>query len=180
MKKSPQLLLTCFFLLLISLTAHAEPIFAIGQNLVFETSSDGRSFDTRQPLSVRGGYRFSEADVYLEYSRFQASTGGQSMVISREHQETIIWGRKIFRPDWIVAPYLAMGGGVEWELVNLNFGSQSINENGFAQMMAAVALGARVLVWSNFDLQLEGRLSLAPDYNPNLLPALGVVAGFSF
>lgn len=160
--------------------AHAAPIFALGGNVVFETSTDGRSLEARQPLSVRGGYRFDLMDTYLEYSNFRVSSGSTMTYVWREHQEFILWGRKLLDNRWSVSPYAAFGAGFEYEHVTTNFGMQHTDDQSDPVAMAAAALGVRFVVWEGLDLQLEGRLGFAPDFSPNPLPGVGIVAGWSF
>lgn len=161
-------------------SVHASPIVALGANLVFESSTDGRRLETRHPFSIRGGYRFSWADAYLEYANFRESTGSQMTFISRQHHEIVLWGRKFLNSSWQTSPYAALGAGLEFDEVTTNFGSQHADDQSSPQAMAAAALGVRVVVWENLDLQFEGRLSVAPDYSPNPMPALGIVAGLTF
>jgi len=160
--------------------AQAGPIFALGANVVFETSTDGRSYEARQPVSVRGGYRFDLMDTYLEYSNFRVSSGSNMIFVWRERQEVLVWARKLLNSAWQVSPYIAIGAGFGFEHVATNFGMQHTDDQSDPTGMAAGALGARLVVWENLDLQIEGRLAFAPDFSPNPLPGFGFAAGLSF
>ena len=75
--------LLVILLLLVGASAKAEPFAALGMSLNFEQAPDGRTIETRQPLAVRGGYRFQPVDVYLDYQTFNATQGTPLVHVAR-------------------------------------------------------------------------------------------------
>jgi hypothetical protein len=172
-----------WFALLLLFTApaaFAEPIMAIGVNTVYETAADGRTIESKTPVSVRGGYRFEIADVFLEYTNFRSSSGTSMVYVSREHQELIAWARHILRPDWRFSPYAALGVGVQNDHIDTVLASQTSSDNGALQAMAAASAGVRARIYDQLDLQFEGRLAVSPEYAPNPLFGFGLAVGLSF
>jgi len=162
-------------------TSSATPIVGVGANVVYESSADGRQYVARQPISLRGGYRFSLADIYLEYTNFRVADSGTSMLyVAREHQEFLLWGRRIIRADWVVSPTAALGLGFEYDRVKTSFGAQSSEESGSPLAIMASALGARVQIVEYLDLQIEGRLSFGSGSQPEPLFGFGIAFGASF
>ena len=153
---------------------------AIGINTVYETAADGRTMETRQPVSVRGGYRFPVADVFLEYTNFRVSDGTTMVYVSREHQELILWARHLLRSDWAFTPYAGIGVGAQNDHVDTVLSKQTSNDNGALQSMATASVGLRALVLEKLELQFEGRLAVSPEYAPNPLFGFGVAVGLSF
>ncbi len=174
-------LLILFIGFCVSQRAVAAPIFALGTNVVYEVSADGRRYEARQPLSLRGGYRFELADTYLEYTNFRVAANGVSMLnVAREHQEFLFWGRKVFRSDWVISPSAALGVGFEHDRVSTNFGSERSEEQGSPTAIMATALGVRVQVVEHLDLQFEGRLGFGSEYQPSPLFGFGIAFGVIF
>lgn len=158
----------------------AEGIAALGTGMTFETSTDGRTIETRQPFSVRGGYRFPWVDTYLEFNTFHTSSGNPTVFITREHDEWLLWGTHAFRKDWPISPFVGAGLGIESERVTTSLGAESSRDGGDPQSMAAAVCGLRSTLWKTLDLALESRLSFASHFQPNPLFGLGVVAGYLF
>jgi hypothetical protein len=164
-----------------SLNAKADTLAAIGGGVSLEYANDGHTYEARTPFLVRGGYRFSQADAYLEYSTFQSSDDNTSLVsVTRQHQEWIAWGRHIFLPNWIVAPYLAAGAGMQYDIVETGFGGETSRDVGMANALFATAAGIRLALGSNFDLELETRIGFSSGYAPNPMLGGNLLLGVNF
>ena len=81
-------------ILIASHSANAGVLAGVGGNLTFEYGTNGRTYEVRQPFSLRGGYRFQLADFYLEYSSFATSQATSFLEVERMHYEFIAWARK--------------------------------------------------------------------------------------
>lgn len=158
----------------------AAPIMALGLNTVYETASDGRTTEQRQPLSVRGGYRFEFSDIYLEYTNFRASQGSSMVYVSRQHQEFILWVRRLFKLEWQFSPYVGAGIGAQNDHVETILGSQKSQDSGTFESMAAIAVGIKTLILRQIELQSEVRLAASEQYTPNPNFGFGVAIGLVF
>ncbi len=163
-----------------SLRSHAGPLASLGTQMSFEYDADGRNYEIRQPLSLRGGYRFRHLDLYLEFSRFTQSNQVSYLQIKREHTEWIGWARHIFRNKWIAQPYGALGFGIQYDTVTTNFANDSARDEGTPYSLASLAGGVRFLIAKRLNIDLEGRASVSETYAPNPLLGAGLYAGWSF
>ena len=169
-----------FLFLFFALPARAEVIAAAGVQLDFATAADGRSISTNEPFVLRAGCRFQYLDVYLEFENYTASDGGPGLYVSTQHQEWLTWARYMFTQKSRVAPYVAVGAGVEIQRVETDLGDQVSKESGAPVFETAAATGLRINVWSNLDVEFEGRLTSASDLAPNPMFGLGALVGWSF
>ena len=161
--------------------AKADTLAAIGGGVSLEYASDGRTYQARTPFLIRGGYSFKDFDTYLEYSTFQSSDDNASYVqVTRQHQEWIAWVRHIFFPRWIVAPYLAAGAGMQYDVVETGFNGDSSRDVGMSSALVATAAGIRTELGSNFDLQLETRMGFSSGYAPNPMFGANLLLGVHF
>ena len=168
-------------------SASADVMASIGSQFSFEKNTDGHNYDIQHPLSLRAGYEFHYVDVYLEYTHFTSSTADSIVDISREHTEWLVWARHQFRRFYFVVPYVALGGGVEYDLVRTNFGSESASDSGVALPEVAVATGLKFLLIKHLSLDLEGRAAFSmaasdsgAGNSPNPLLGAGLNLAFVF
>lgn len=147
------------FSLLNGTRAQAQAIASIGTQLAFEYGSNGRSFETRQPFALRGGYRFAQGDLYLEYGRFRTSQGSPMVQVERTHTDWLLWARRAFFTNWKFAPYAALGAGVQYEKIETTLGSERSSSTGTPQFLASAAGGFTSSVTEKLELQIESRLS---------------------
>lgn len=160
--------------------ASAQAILSVGQNLLFENGNNGRSIDTQQPLSVRGGYRFGIRDLYLEYSSFQSAQGTPSVQVVREHSEWLAWGRRVLAPKMKFAPYAAAGLGLQYDKIETTIPGESKRDQGEPHPVLALASGFLVAVREGLELQLEVKAASSSNYAPNPLMGLAFFVGYRF
>jgi hypothetical protein len=160
--------------------AHGGMFASIGTGYSLERAANGRDFEIRQPFAARAGYRFVEADLFLEYSRFKSHQGVPSVEVTREHSEVLLWVRRVLTERWCVLPFAAIGSGIQFEAVTTRFNTETRDDHGSPGAMAAVAAGAQVFMFGNLELVLEGRMSFSANFAPNPLPGAGVFVGWVF
>lgn len=158
----------------------ASGILALGVNSVFELAADGRTMEQRQPLSLRGGYRFSYADIFLEYTNFRVSQGTTAVYLSREHQEAVIWMKRYVNSEWLFSPSFAIGLGAQNDRVDTVLRAQTSTDVGAWQPMTAATVGLRAFILDQFTVELEARVSASSENKPNPLYGLGLLMGFCF
>jgi hypothetical protein len=174
------ILLSAIAILIGGFKVQAEPLAALGTSMTFETATDGHTIQTHTPFSVRGGYRFDFLDTFFEYSQFRASEGNRAVFVSREHEEWLLWGRHVFRSDWIISPFAAAGIGLEQETVETDFGPEVSKDTGEVDTLAALAFGVRGIVVRKLELGLEMRASFSATHQPNPILGFGATAGWIF
>lgn len=165
-----QLCLTCLVFLSFW-PAHAEFIGAVGTNLLFEYESNGRDIEAHQPLAVRAGWRMTLVDLYVEYSQFSQTQGNLSVSVERERQEWLAWVRRAIVPRWKIAPYAALGLGMNTETVTTQLNDELETERGRPEAVYMAAGGFLAKIRENLDLQIETRVGASARYKPN--PAIG-------
>lgn len=166
--------------LLVQKEVHAQVIGSLGQNLLFESGNNGRSIDTRQPLALRGGYRFDAGDLYLEYSKFRSAQGTPSVQVVREHGEWLMWARRIFSGEMKFAPYAAGGAGVQRDEVETTIPGETKKDRGEFRPVVAIAGGFHAVVRGGLELQLEAKTAASSSYAPNPLMGLAFFVGYQF
>jgi len=160
--------------------AEARALVALGTHLVFERGTDGRAFETRQPFSLRAGYRFEIGDAYLEYQSFSTSLGTSMVQVARTHRELIAWGRRVIVPSWKMAPYGALGAGVQYDTIETTLGAETSKADGRFEPLLSAAAGFSAAVHEKVELLLESRLTLSSGYSPNPVPGFGLILGWRF
>jgi hypothetical protein len=174
------LLFVSAFLLMAPCVGMGDVIVAGGTGLSFITNVDGHSVDTVETFSIRGGYRFPQVDLYLEFNGYTVSDGNSTLYVSREHQEWIMWSRHIFHPEWVVAPYVSAGAGFQYDTIQTNLNTDNSNEQGSAQALGVLGGGVRITIWQQLDLQIEARASYSADNVPDPTVGCGFLFGWSF
>ena len=179
--------LVLVLVMLFGWNASAEVMTSIGSQFSFEKNTDGHNYDIQHPLSLRAGYEFNDVDVYFEYTHFTSSTADAIVDISREHTEWLVWARHQFQRFYFVVPYVAFGGGFEYDLIKTNFGSESASDAGVAVSELAVASGLKFLLINHLSLDLEGRAAFSAaasgsggGNSPNPLLGAGLNLAFQF
>lgn len=160
--------------------AEARALVAFGTHLVFERGADGRAFETRQPFSLRAGYRFEIGDADLEYQSFSTSLGTPMVQVARTHRELIAWGRRVFVPSWRMAPYGALGVGVQYDTVETTMGMETSEAVGRFEPLFSAAAGFSAAVHEKVELLLESRFTFSSGYSPNPVPGFGLILGWRF
>jgi hypothetical protein len=160
--------------------AQAGVLTSIGTGYSFEKAGNGRDYEVRQFLAARAGYRFTEADLFLEYSRFRSNQGVQSVDVTRDHNEILLWGRRVLTEGWRLSPFASIGSGVQFDVVTTRFNGDTRRDHGSPRAMAALALGAQVMMFGKVELVLEGRMSFSANFAPNPLPGAGAFLGWTF
>lgn len=175
-------LITCGFGALMGLgsQARAHGFGSVGTELVYEYGSNGRTLETRQPFSLRGGYRVPVADVYVEYTRFSISQGSPLVQVRRTHHEALAWARRFFFQDWKLWPYLAVGVGAQFETIETTLGDETAKSTGSPQPVFGGVMGLSASVWRGLEVQLEGGLSVSSGFSPNPKPGFGFHVGWGF
>lgn len=158
--------------------AQAAPFVAFGSQMVFETSANGRTVEARKPFSVRGGYRFDDSDLYLEYTSYRLSEGESYVAVRLEHQEFLGWIRHVAEPSWPLSPYMAAGIGAGNDHVETVFGAEEVRDAGAPQVITAVAAGCLANLTRMVDLQLESRLAIHSGSSTS--PVLGLAASLGW
>lgn len=169
--------LGCFFA---SERAHAQVFTSIGTELLFEYAPNGRALEARQPFSVRGGYRFTAGDLYLDYSQFKASEGAAVVQVERTHHEWLVWGRRILFPEWRLKPFLAAGVGVQYENVDTTLNGETTKTSGDPRLLSSLATGLSAVVWEKLEVQVEAAISGSENFSPNPRASFGLHVGWVF
>lgn len=164
----------------LSSVALAGPFAGLGGNVTFEYASNGRTVEARQPFSLRGGYRFSKADVYLEYSSFSYDQGTPMLSVERTHREASLWARRLLVPEWKLTPFAAAGVGFQRDEATTSFGSEADRAVGDWLPTFGVAMGVDVTMFQYVNVTLEGRASTSSNYAPNPLMAVAFFIGCMF
>ena len=159
--------------------AVANVTASIGANVAYEYASEGRSAETRTPLSLRGGWRTGPHNFQLEYSQFKTSSGVEILSIERRHHEWTGWYRHELG-RWRLRPYVAGGLGIHYEVIETGFNGDSSRDVGNPVAHAAAAAGARFAFTRNLEILAEAKLAVSPSYAPNPMVGLGAHLGFVF
>jgi hypothetical protein len=174
------MLFALFILACGSFACAGEVVGAVGTNLNLQLASNGRTYQTTAPLSVRAGYRFSFADILAEYSYIHSSTGADVVSISQSNQEFLFWIRKGDPTAHKFIPFIAAGAGAHYQIVETRFNNQTDRIPGTLEAMAALAAGVELRIYRGLALTLEARATAAEGYAPNPLLGLGSYLNFEF
>lgn len=167
-------------LLLITSTAKAGEVMAsLGTNVNFQLSSNGRTYEAVAPLSVRGGYRFSFADLFLEFSESRRSSGAGTVSVANSNQEFLLWLRRSDPTAQVLRAFVGAGAGVHRSVIDTKVATLNSND-GSVEPMGALAAGVEFRFIRLVSLSIEGRATFARDYAPNPLFGLGGFLSFSF
>ena len=169
--KSALFIITSFCLFWQGSVAQAEVLASIGTSMVYELSASGRSYESKQPWAVRGGYRFSLADLYAEYSHVASSQGSGLVQVGKSRDEFLGWTRYVVK-GWSLRPFGAIGAGFVSQTVSTQFSDQGDNIKGEPDPVVAASLGLIWPVMSHFEISLEGRAESSAAFSPN--PMMGV------
>lgn len=165
---------------LVGVSARAEMLASLGTSVMFESSSNGRTLDQRQPWALRGGYRFERFDVYAEYARFGNATTGTSYVgVTRKQEQLLLWGRHVVR-QFRLMPYAAVGVGALAETIETRLGTEERTDSGRPEAAFAGAVGAIAPITQWCEVSLEGRAETSPAYAPHPVFGLSVFASAKF
>jgi hypothetical protein len=166
--------------LVLSLTARAGVLLSAGSNLAFEYANNGRTFESRQPFALRGGYRFDDGDLLLERSTFSVAQGTAAVKVRRSHEEWLAWARRVFGSPLALKPYAALGGGLQSEKVETTLNGATTTNGGRAQALAAAAAGFTAETIEGVTIDLELRASTSSGYSPNPIPQFGFFVGWRY
>lgn len=160
------------------------PLVEIGGNLAFEYANNGRTLESRQPVALRGGYRFDEVDLLLEHDSFSYSQGTPAVQVRRSHQEWIFWGRHLFVAPGLeeirLKPFAAGGIGARTDKVETTLNGITTTNTGRAEPLVALAGGFEAITADGFSVDVEIRATLSSGYAPNPVPGFGLFAGWRF
>jgi hypothetical protein len=160
------------------------PLVEVGGNLAFEYANNGRTLESRQPVALRGGYRFDGVDLFLEHDSFSYSQGTPAVQVRRSHQEWIFWGRRLFAPPGLeeirLKPFAAGGIGARADKVETTLNGVTTTNTGRAEPLGALAGGFEAITADGFSLDVEIRATLSSGYAPNPVPGFGLFAGWRF
>jgi hypothetical protein len=162
-----------------STSASASVTVSIGTNLTYEHTSEGRSMESRQPISLRAGWRTGPHNLSLEFTEYTTSSGVQILQIERKHREWIGWYRHELGP-WRLRPYVAGGVGIQYDVVRTDFAEETSRDAGSPTLLGAAAGGARYAFTRNLEVLAEVKLAMSPTYAPNPMFGAGAHLGFSF
>lgn len=168
---------TVFAGLLPTSPGFAQSITSVGTTLNYQLASNGRTYETRQPISFRAGYRFQWADVFGEYSYVKSATGTDLVSIGLQSHEFLVWIRKFDPTAYTFKPYVALGAGAHYDVVSTRFAQDTSRDPGEFEVLAAAVGGLQIRLSRNVEFSFEGRASAAPSYRPN--PILGVSSYFN-
>ncbi len=165
--------------LVASVSSRAEVLASLGTSVMFEAATSGRSYDQRQPISIRGGYRFPRFDAYAEYSRFEVATGTSFVGVSRRRDQALAWAR-VMKSEWRIAPFAAVGAGLLTERVETRFGNENRSDGGSPQLVTAIAVGGMTPLSKWLELSLEARGENSSAYSPHQLFGLSLFLSAKF
>ena len=159
--------------------AQAAPLIAIGANMNFQLSTSGRTYDIQAPIAARAGYRFTFADLFVEYSYVRSSSGTEMVSIAQTNHELLAWVRKRFLLTPRFRPFVAIGAGAHLEVVSTRFGSSFDEESG-VDPEASGAAGLEFKITPALAFSAEGRATLGDGYSPNPMLSLASYLSFTF
>lgn len=158
--------------------ACARPMASLGTAMNFQLAANGRDYESRTPISIRGGYRFKYFDLFAEYSFDSVSpTGPQMIQVGTDTKELILWARKSFAASQRIKPFLGLGFGAHQTTVKTVFDGASYRDNGQPEALGAGSAGILLRLHRNFDIAVEGRASAVASYTQ---PQLGLGAFLSY
>ncbi len=179
-----QILLVSFSVFVSGLVAPslavAGTMASVGTTMSYSLDTSGRNYEANTPFSLRGGYRFSLADLYGEVSFFSSKSSGTEMVgVSSRDLEFLFWGRKSFSLSRSFALFGALGFGGHQETVKTRYAGDTYLDEGRIEAVGAVASGVQWRLTKAIEASLEGRVSAAESYAPNPRFGLGAFIGFA-
>jgi hypothetical protein len=161
-------------------------IFLLNFEMRYERDAS-QDFVERQPLNFGVAIHDGAWSGLLEYSRYSEDSGNATSMISRTHEEGVLWGRYHFWriPNSSGTLEFNMYGGVALggyqEKVTTTLMGSSQTDNGTFKFMSGLAAGiefSALLPNKKFGVvaDLEGRALASSDFDPN--PLWGAVFRF--
>lgn len=178
----PYLLL--IFLFYFSLCAHAGneekqfQVYPLTMDTRFERGSS-QGIEQRHSKDFSIGLKSSRYTFLIETSSYRVETGTAALGVARTHREFHIWGKGMLNQLNSTEVYWAAGGGVYDEVVSTSLLGASETSQSQMNMMAGAAIGAETMFFRFLIMNLETRILISKDFDPNPQPAvvwrLGVV-----
>jgi hypothetical protein len=159
--------------------ARGQVTASLGTSVMFEAASSGRAFEQRQPVSVRGGYRFGKFDAFAEYSRLAVTTGTAYVGVTRKRDQLLGWAR-VSKRDWRIAPFAGVGAGFLSEQIDTRLGIDETSDSSGAQPVVAAAVGGLTPLSQWLEMSLEVRAESSRLYAPHPLVGLGLFLSAKF
>ena len=156
----------------------AEVIGSAGTSLAYELETNGRTYSTIQPWSVRAGYGHKLGDIYFEYSQSESTQGTKLVQVGKLRQEFIVFAKHILTTRWVLRPFVAGGPGLQIETVSTQLGSANRKDAGQVEPLFAAVGGFQLRPSKNFEINFEGRAAAARSYEPNPQLSAGLFFGF--
>jgi hypothetical protein len=127
------------------------------------------------PLNLSIAYRQASWSVLFEYSKFSQETGNPTLKITRDHQETLLWGRwhlwRLRKKAMQITVYGSGGLGTYKEDVTTTLSGSSVVESTGSKIMGGLAAGSDI----SYDFAksfgviaaAEGRGLMGQEFDPN-------------
>lgn len=171
-------LLIALSLSVLAFEVRAEVLGSAGTSLSYELESNGRSYATIQPWSVRAGYGHRLGDLYFEYSQSESTQGTTFVQVGKLRQEFIVFAKRVLATRWALRPFVAAGPGLHIDTVSTQLGSSNRQDAGQAEPLFAAVGGLQLRPSKNVEINFEGRAAASPSYEPNPQFSAGLFFGF--
>ena len=129
----------------------------------------------QKPLNLSIAYRKSSWSLLFEYSKFSQDSGNTTLNITRDHQETLLWGRwhlwRMRQKSMQVTVYGSGGLGTYKEDVTTTLSGSTVTESTGSKFMGGLAAGSDI----SYDFArsfgviaaAEGRALMGQEFDPN-------------
>ncbi|WP_413288943.1 hypothetical protein [Bdellovibrio sp. HCB337] len=155
-------------------------IYPLNLELRYERDASQQLVD-RRPLNFAVGVRRDSSTVLLEYSSFTEKTGNATLAIDREHTEYLVWWKENLINMEVVDFYITAGAGAYQEEVTTSLsGSANTTDSSGFQMMGGGSGGAQTMIADLVLINIEARLMIGKNFDPNPQASLLVRLGVEF
>lgn len=129
----------------------------------------------QKPTNLSIAYRKASWSLLVEYSKFSQDSGNPTLMITRDHQETLLWGRwhlwRLRQKAMQVTVYGGGGLGTYKEDVTTTLSGASMTESTGSKFMGGLAAGSDISYGfgERFGViaAAEGRGLMGQEFDPN-------------
>ncbi|UYL09205.1 hypothetical protein B9G69_001265 [Bdellovibrio sp. SKB1291214] len=155
-------------------------IYPLAYEVRYEKDAS-ENYVEQTPMNFSVAYRKASWSLLFEYSKFSQDSGNPTLKITRDHQETLLWGRwhlwRLRKKAMQVTVYGGGGLGTYKEDVTTTLSGSSVTESTGSKYMGGLAAGSDISYGFSESLGViaaaEGRGLVGQEFDPN--PTFGVL-----